>query len=153
MAQVIVSKGADHLPLYRLEGIFKRQGVRISRQTMDGWWLRTAEFLRPLYALAVQVVEKSADEVRIDLRQGQGVSGWARSLGEMAELVEVVGGSVPLLVGSGVSSENVSDLVPGVAGFIVGTSVKRQGDVTEPVDETRARALAAAVRELRSAMG
>ena len=37
MAQVIVSKGADHLPLYRLEGIFKRQGVRISRQTMDGW--------------------------------------------------------------------------------------------------------------------
>jgi transposase len=56
MAQVIVSKGADHLPLYRLEGIFKRQGVRISRQTMDGWWLQTAEFLRPLYGLAVQVV-------------------------------------------------------------------------------------------------
>jgi len=56
MAQVIVSKGADHLPLYRLEGIFKRQGVRISRQTMDGWWLKTAEFLRPLHALAARVV-------------------------------------------------------------------------------------------------
>ena len=56
MAQVIVSKGADHLPLYRLEGIFKRQGVRISRQTMDGWWLATAEFLQPLYKLAVRVV-------------------------------------------------------------------------------------------------
>ena len=56
MAQVIVSKGADHLPLHRLEGIFKRQGVRISRQTMDGWWLQTAEFLQPLYALAVRVV-------------------------------------------------------------------------------------------------
>jgi transposase len=39
MAQVIVSKGADHLPLHRLEGIFKRQGAKISRQTMDGWWL------------------------------------------------------------------------------------------------------------------
>ena len=39
MAQVIVSKGADHLPLHRLEGIFQRQGLRISRQTMDGWWL------------------------------------------------------------------------------------------------------------------
>ena len=38
----IVSKGADHLPLHRLEGIFKRQGLRISRQTMDGWWLQTA---------------------------------------------------------------------------------------------------------------
>ncbi len=56
MAQVIVSKGADHLPLYRLEGIFKRQGVRISRQTMDGWWLKTAEFLRPLYTVGVRVV-------------------------------------------------------------------------------------------------
>jgi transposase len=56
MAQVIVSKGADHLPLHRLEGIFQRQGVRIARQTMDGWWLQTAEFLQPLYALAVGVV-------------------------------------------------------------------------------------------------
>ena len=56
MAQVIVSKGADHLPLHRLEGIFQRQGLRISRQTMDGWWPATAEFLQPLYTLAVQVV-------------------------------------------------------------------------------------------------
>ena len=56
MAQVIVSKGADHLPLHRLEGIFQRQGMRISRQTMDGWWLQTAEFLQPLYALAIRVV-------------------------------------------------------------------------------------------------
>ena len=56
MAQVIVSKGADHLPLHRLEGIFQRQGVRISRQTMDGWWLQTAEFLQPLYSLAIRVV-------------------------------------------------------------------------------------------------
>jgi len=56
LAQVIVSKGADHLPLNRLEGIFKRQGVRISRQTMDGWWLQTAEFLQPFWAVAVRVV-------------------------------------------------------------------------------------------------
>jgi len=56
MAQVIVSKGTDHLPLHRLEGIFQRQGVRLSRQTMDGWWLATAEFLQPLYWLAIRVV-------------------------------------------------------------------------------------------------
>jgi len=53
--RMITCKGADHLPLHRLEGIFKRQGVRISRQTMDGWWLQTAEFLRPLYTLAIRV--------------------------------------------------------------------------------------------------
>lgn len=56
MAQVIVSKGTDHLPLHRLEGIFQRQGVRIPRQTLDGWWLKTAEFLQPLYMLAIKVV-------------------------------------------------------------------------------------------------
>ena len=56
VAQVIVSKGTDHLPLHRLEGIFQRQGVRLSRQTMDGWWLATAEFLQPLYWLAIRVV-------------------------------------------------------------------------------------------------
>ncbi len=77
MAQVIVSKGADHLPLHRLEGIFQRQGLRISRQTMDGWWLQTAEFLRPLYALAVQEVLRShvihTDDTSVKVRDA-----WAK---------------------------------------------------------------------------
>jgi transposase len=72
MAQVIVSKGADHLPLHRLEGIFERQGVRISRQTLDGWWLRTAEFLRPLHTVAVRVVLAShvihTDDTAVKIR-------------------------------------------------------------------------------------
>jgi transposase len=33
-AQVVVSKYQDHLPLNRREGIFKRQGVELSKQTM-----------------------------------------------------------------------------------------------------------------------
>ncbi len=72
MAQVIVCKGADHLPLHRLEGIFKRQGARLSRQTMDGWWLQTAEFLRPLYDAAIRVVLAShvihTDDTSVKIR-------------------------------------------------------------------------------------
>jgi transposase len=72
MAQVIVSKGADHLPLHRLEGIFQRQGLRLSRQTMDGWWLKTAEFLKPLYDLAIRVVLAShvihTDDTSVKIR-------------------------------------------------------------------------------------
>jgi transposase len=72
MAQVIVSKGTDHLPLHRLEGIFQRQGMRISRQTMDGWWLATAEFLQPLYRLAVEEVLAShvihTDDTQVKVR-------------------------------------------------------------------------------------
>ena len=50
-----------HLLLKRIYGstsekLDPRQGLRISRQTMDGWWLQTAEFLQPLYTLAVRVV-------------------------------------------------------------------------------------------------
>ena len=41
LAHIIVSKYLDHLPLHRLEGIFSRQGVDISRKTMsDGWRVR-----------------------------------------------------------------------------------------------------------------
>ena len=61
MAQVIVSKGTDHLPLYRQTNIWKRQGVELSRQTMTDWWLRTAEFLKPLYQLAIASTLASGD--------------------------------------------------------------------------------------------
>ena len=37
LAHVAVSKYADHLPLYRQEGIFKRYGVELSRSTMCDW--------------------------------------------------------------------------------------------------------------------
>jgi transposase len=49
LAQVIVSKFADHLPLHRQEAIFERHGVQISRKTMGGWLPAVAELLDPLY--------------------------------------------------------------------------------------------------------
>jgi transposase len=49
LAQVIVSKFADHQPLHRQERIFQRQGVPISRKTMGGWLPAVTELLKPLY--------------------------------------------------------------------------------------------------------
>jgi transposase len=51
LAQVAVSKYADHLPLYRQEQVFRRQGVELSRQTMCDWMRGGAELLRPLYEM------------------------------------------------------------------------------------------------------
>ena len=48
LAHVAVSKYADHLPLARLEKIFGRSGVRLSRSTMCGWIDTTASLLQPL---------------------------------------------------------------------------------------------------------
>jgi transposase len=51
LAQVVTSKYGDHLPLYRLEGIFDRLGVSLSRQTMCDWIASSADLLRPLVEL------------------------------------------------------------------------------------------------------
>jgi len=37
LAQVLVAKYSDHLPLYRQERIFGRAGLAISRSTMAEW--------------------------------------------------------------------------------------------------------------------
>jgi transposase len=56
LAQVIVSKFADHLPLHRQEKIFQRHGVEISRKTMGGWLPAVTELLDPLYGAAKKVL-------------------------------------------------------------------------------------------------
>jgi transposase len=48
LAHVVVTKYGDHQPLNRLEGIFERQGARISRSTMCGWTAPVAELLSPI---------------------------------------------------------------------------------------------------------
>jgi transposase len=60
LAHVIVSKFADHLPLYRLERIFQRQGVSLARTTLCDWLASAAELLSPLDALLCAQVRLSA---------------------------------------------------------------------------------------------
>jgi len=59
LAQVIVAKTADHLPLHRQEKIFERHGVDISRQTMGGWLAQCAALLQPLYGSMKEVLFQS----------------------------------------------------------------------------------------------
>jgi len=59
LAQVIVGKMADHLPLHRQEKIFERHGVDISRKTMGGWMAQCADLLNPLYVSAKDVLFQS----------------------------------------------------------------------------------------------
>jgi transposase len=48
LAHVITSKYGDHLPLYRLEQIFPRHGIEISRKTLSEWCGAVADLLRPV---------------------------------------------------------------------------------------------------------
>ncbi len=48
LAWLLVQKYANHLPLYRQEQIFARDGLRLPRQTLCDWTLGAAEALRPI---------------------------------------------------------------------------------------------------------
>ena len=59
LANLIVSKYVDHLPLYRLERIYQRQGVLLPRSTTCDWLAACAGLLRPLYDRMVSLVLQS----------------------------------------------------------------------------------------------
>lgn len=46
---LVVSKYADHLPLYRLAEIGKRSGIVFPRSTLSDWVLATCDWLAPLF--------------------------------------------------------------------------------------------------------
>ena len=51
LAQVLVAKYADFLPLYRQAGIFARQGIELDRSTLGDWVGRACWWLEPLWCL------------------------------------------------------------------------------------------------------
>lgn len=59
LAYVVTSKLGDHLPLYRLENIFARQGVHIARGTMCAWMAAAGELVLPLVLLLASRVKAS----------------------------------------------------------------------------------------------
>lgn len=56
LSHIIVSKFADHLPLYRQDSIFERKGVTIPQATQTSWLLQTYEAIRPLGEVLKQTV-------------------------------------------------------------------------------------------------
>jgi transposase len=60
IAQIVVSKFGDHLPLYRQEDIFTRHGLHLSRSTLCDWVSAAADLFRPLYELQRRLMLQSA---------------------------------------------------------------------------------------------
>ena len=62
LAHVLVSKYADHLPLYRQSQIFERDGVDLGRSTLTDWVGKSTALLEPL-----------ADAIKRHVLQGQAI--------------------------------------------------------------------------------
>jgi transposase len=77
LAQVLVAKYLDHLPLYRQEAIFERAGLAIARSTLAAWVGECGVQLQPLVDALVAEMLKStvlhADETPVAmLKPGHG---------------------------------------------------------------------------------
>jgi len=65
LAQVLVGKYADHLPLYRQHGIYRRAGIELDRATLAAWVSDTARLLEPL-AVAIGRYVLAAEKIHTD---------------------------------------------------------------------------------------
>jgi transposase len=69
LAQIVIDKYADHLPLYRQMQRFERAGVKLSYSTLTDWITSTCKLITPLYeALKAEVLQSNylhADETPI----------------------------------------------------------------------------------------
>ncbi len=63
---ILISKFVDHLPLYRLLQIFKRQELVISKSTIGGWVSKTSKLLEPLYDTFKEKFLEDADYIQAD---------------------------------------------------------------------------------------
>jgi transposase len=76
LADVVVGKFVDALPLYRQEKIFAREGIELSRQTMAGWMIQLDEKLTPLMAAMKAILYQGRlvhiDETRLQVLQEPG---------------------------------------------------------------------------------
>ena len=59
LAQSVLSKYGDYLPLYRQEDILSRHGIIIRRSTLCDWVAAAADLLKPLYDLMGDRVRSS----------------------------------------------------------------------------------------------
>ena len=65
LAQVISAKYADHCPLYRQEGIYRRSGVELPRATLASWVAESATLLDPLVG-ALERYVMAAEKLHAD---------------------------------------------------------------------------------------
>jgi transposase len=74
LAQIIIDKYVDHLPLYRQQQRFERNGVKLPDATISGWITSVCNLLAPLYtALKLEILKSGymhADETTIKVLDG-----------------------------------------------------------------------------------
>jgi membrane complex biogenesis BtpA family protein len=126
--------------LLRLRGELDAEHIRIICNVTAGFSVN----------LDVRPVEEVASAaVFLGLADAVCVSGPAAGKEADMNLIDKVAARVadtPVVVGTGVSAQNIQALMRVAHGFIVGTSLKREGKTLNPIDPDRAKAFMERVR-------
>jgi transposase len=61
LAEILVRKYGDHLPLYRQTEILAREGIHVSRQLLCQWVIKSAMALKPLHQCMARAVLESGN--------------------------------------------------------------------------------------------
>jgi len=90
------------------------------------------------------------DTIHRGLADGVILSGWATgrppSLEDL-ELAQAAAGDCPVLIGSGANAANIAQLIRHTDGVIVSSSLKRKGQIEQPVDPIRVREFVTALEQ------
>jgi transposase len=125
VAALLMNKYGDHLPLYRQESIFERQGLRLPRRLTGEWALRGTELLAPIVEHMFNELRSSSinqlDDTPVKCQGGKG--------GKMrqARLWTFTSPEFPHVVfqfTSGRGADGIVEYLEPMAGFLVGDGLQ-----------------------------
>ena len=137
LAWMMVQKYGNHLPLYRLEEIFARDGLRLPRQTMCDWTLLAAEALKPIVdrmlALICSDVVLQIDDTPVICQAGRGEPNFQAYLWTF---VSPQRAGVVYRFTAGRASQLLADEMRGFRGMLVGDGFSGNSAAANKVDSS-----------------
>lgn len=141
VAQIVVSRALDSIPLYRQEKQYQRIGIPLNRSTMCGLYHRAAELLTPIYRCVLDELARErvvqADETPLKMHG----DGSGKSLpGFMWTFLDAE--RVAYVYSPGRSSDVPVAVLGGTAGVLVVDAYSGYNAVCTPASRQRAGCLA-----------
>jgi transposase len=137
LAWLIVQKYGNHLPLYRQEEIFARDGLRLPRQTMCDWTLAAAEALKPIadrmLAQVCSGVVLQIDDTPVMCQAGRGEPNFQAYLWTFVSPQQA---GVVYRFTAGRASQLLADEMRGFHGMLVGDGFSGNSAAANKVDKS-----------------
>lgn len=145
LAWILVQKFCNHLPLYRQQRIFERDGMRLSRKTQCDWALASAGLLEPIVECLMRRIRAGPvmqlDDTPIRCQGGRGQSNFQARLWAFTN-PEVSG--VVFRFTPGRDSASLAELLGDFEGWLVGDGYGGNRAAAKKVDA--AHALSSGIR-------